>query len=286
MKINEIYKKKKPVVSFEIFPPNAKYSIETIYETIDGLAKFNPDFISVTYGAGGTTRGRTVEIASRIQNKYNIDALAHLTCVGATKSEIDGILKELKDNNIENIMALRGDFPNGETSHNGELQYANDLISHIKQTDDFCTGGAFYPEAHFETNDLMDLFNLKRKVDAGADFLVSQIFLDNEQLFRFKEKTDKLNINVPLAAGIIPVTNAKQMKRIFSLCHCTLTPKFKRILEKYEDKPEALREAGIAYAIEQIIDLCAWGIDGIHLYTMNKVDTTTQIMKGIEHIIR
>lgn len=286
MKISEIYKQKKPVLSFEIFPPNAKYSIETIYETIDELAKFNPDFISVTYGAGGTTRGRTVEIASRIKNKYSIESLAHLTCVGATTMEINSILQDLKDNNIENIMALRGDYPEGQNSHDGDFKYASDLIKHIKSTGDFCTGGAYYPEGHFECNDLLDLFNLKQKVDAGADFLVSQIFLDNEQLFRFKEKTDKLNINVPFAAGVIPVTNAKQMKRIFSLSHCTLTPKFKRILEKYEHKPEALKEAGIAYAIEQIIDLVAWGIDGVHLYTMNKVDTTQKIMQGIEHIIK
>ncbi|TDT72564.1 5,10-methylenetetrahydrofolate reductase (NAD(P)) [Hypnocyclicus thermotrophus] len=291
MKIKDIYmqkkESKKPVFSFEIFPPNSKHPIDTIYNTIDELSKFNPDFISVTYGAGGSTRGRTVEIASRIKNKYNIESLAHLTCIEAKKNEIDDILYKLKENNIENILALRGDHPIDREPIKGDFNYASDLITYIKNKNmDFSLGGAYYPEGHFETNDLMDLFNLKRKVDLGAEFLISQIFLDNEILYRFKEKTDKLGINVPFAAGIIPVTNAKQMKRIFSLSHCSISPKFKRILDKYEHNPEALKEAGIAYATEQIIDLVAWGIDGIHLYTMNKIDTTRKIVKDIEYIIK
>lgn len=287
MKISNMYKEKKPVISFEVFPPNSAHSIETIYETVHELAKFKPDFISVTYGAGGSTRGKTVEIASLIKNKYNIESLAHLTCVGASKNEIDKIIEEYKINNIENILALRGDFPKEMSNfdkENGDFIYASDLTKYIKENTNFSVAGAYYPETHMENNDLMDLFNLKTKVESGTDFLISQIFFDNEILYRFKEKTDKLGINIPFVAGIIPVTNAKQIKRITSLCGCSLPPKFKRILDKYEDKPEALMEAGIAYAIEQIIDLISWGIDGIHLYTMNKVDTTKKIMENIEHI--
>lgn len=287
MKIKEIFKKEKPVVSFEIFPPNKSHNIESIFDTIDGLARFNPDFISVTYGAGGTTRGKTVDIASHIKEKHGIESLAHLTCIGAGKEEIDSIIKSYNEKGIENVLSLRGDLPKGadlEDFKGGDFQFASDLTKYLKDNGDFSVAGAYYPETHFENNDLMDLFNLKKKVDAGTDFLISQIFFDNEILYRFKEKTDKLGINIPFSAGIIPVTNAKQIKRITSLCHCTLPPKFKRILEKYEHKPESLKEAGIAYATEQIIDLMSWGIDGIHLYTMNKVDTTEKIMKSIDHI--
>lgn len=287
MKIKEMFKQKKPVLSFEVFPPNKNHDIDTIYETIHELAKFKPDFVSVTYGAGGTTRGKTVEIASLIKNKYQIESLAHLTCVGANKSEIDSIIDEYKINNIENILSLRGDFPKDfdkELQKNGDFQYASDLTKYLKSKGDFSVAGAYYPETHHENNDLMDLFNLKKKVDSGTDFLISQIFFDNELLYKFKEKTDKLGIDIPFQAGIIPVTNAKQIKRITSLCHCSLPPKFQRILDKYEDKPESLTEAGIAYSVEQIIDLISWGIDGIHLYTMNKVDTTKKILENISHI--
>ncbi len=287
MKIKDMFNQKKAVISFEIFPPNQNHSIDTIYETVHELAKFEPDFVSVTYGAGGTTRGKTVEIASLIKNKYKIESLAHLTGVGATKKEIDTIIEEYQKNNIENILSLRGDFPKDaseEFKKSGEFHYASDLTSYLKSKGDFSVAGAYYPETHFENNDLMDLFNLKKKVDAGTDFLISQIFFDNEILYRFKEKTDKLGINIPFSAGILPVTNAKQIKRITSLCGCSIPPKFQRILDKYEDKPEALTEAGVAYAIEQIIDLISWGIDGIHLYTMNKVDTTKKIMDNISHI--
>ena len=286
MKIKNMYNKNNPVISFEVFPPNKSHDIATIYDTVHELSKFNPDFISVTYGAGGSTRGNTVEIASLIKNKYNIESLAHLTCVGATKQEIDSIMEEYSKNNIENVLSLRGDFPKDMLEldkHTGAFKYASDLTSYLK-SNEFCVAGAYYPETHIENNDLMDLFNLKKKVDSGTDFLISQIFFDNEILYRFKEKTDKLGINIPFSAGVIPVTNAKQIKRITSLCNCSLPPKFQRILDKYEDKPEALTEAGIAYAIEQIIDLISWGIDGIHLYTMNKVDTTKKIMDSISHI--
>lgn len=285
MKITNLFTKKKPTVSFEVFPPNEIYSLDEVYSVIDELALLKPDFISVTYGAGGATRGRTVEIASRIKNENHIEALAHLTCIGAEKQEIENILEELKKNNIENILALRGDFPKDNSiTKNGDFIHACDLVKFLKENTDFSVGGAFYPEGHQDTNDLLDLFNLKIKVDSGTDFLISQIFFDNEQFYEFREKLKKLNINVPLIAGIMPVTNAKQIRRITSLCGCTIPEKLRKILDKYEDNPKALKEAGIAYATEQIIDLITSDIDGIHIYTMNKVETAKKIMDSIKNI--
>lgn len=285
MKISELFKTKKTIVSFEVFPPNNIYSLEDVYSSIDELAKLQPDFMSVTYGAGGATRGRTVEIASRIKNNNKIEALAHLTCLGAKTNEIDDILKQLRKNNIENILALRGDKPkDGLPVENGDFKYAQDLVSYIKKIEEFSIGGAYYPEGHQETNDLLDLFNLKTKVDSGIDFLVSQIFFDNEFFYRFRDKLNKLQIDVPLVAGIMPVTNAKQIKKITSMCGCSIPEKFQKILNKYENNPQALKEAGIAYATEQIVDLITSDIDGIHLYTMNKVDTAKKIMANIAHI--
>ena len=272
MKISELFKNKKTVVSFEVFPPNTIYSLEDVYSSIDELAKLQPDFMSVTYGAGGATRGRTVEIASKIKNDNKIEALAHLTCLGAKANEIDDILEQLRKNNIE-LPVEEGDF-----------KYAQDLISYVKGRKDFSIGGAYYPEGHQETNDLLDLFNLKTKVDSGTDFLISQIFFDNESFYRFRDKVDKLQINVPLVAGIMPVANAKQIRKITSMCGCSIPEKFQKILNRYEDNPKALKEAGTAYATEQIIDLITSDIDGIHLYTMNKVDTAKKIMANIAHI--
>lgn len=285
MKIANLFKKKKPTISFEVFPPNEIYSLDEVYSVIDELAKLKPDFISVTYGAGGTTRGRTVEIASKIKNQNHIEALAHLTCLGAKTSEIDNILEELKKNNIENILALRGDYPKNSTDmKKGDFSHACELVKYLKKENHFSIGGAYYPEGHQDTNDLLDLFNLKTKVDSGTDFLISQIFFDNEQFYEFRNKLKKLNINVPLVAGIMPVTNAKQIRKITSLCGCTIPDKLKKILDRYENNPQALKEAGIAYATEQIIDLITSDIDGIHLYTMNKVETAKKIMESIKNI--
>lgn len=284
MKIKNLYKKKKPVISFEIFPPNEKYPIESVFETIDELVKLKPDFISVTYGAGGTTRGRTVEIASRIKNTYDIEVLAHLTCIGAREKEIDNILEELKRENIENVLALRGDFPKEVEGVEGDFKYASKLVRKIKKESELCVGAAFYPEGHQETNDLLDLFYLREKVKEGTDFLISQIFFDNNYFYNFKEKCEKLGIDIPLVAGIIPVTNANQIKRITELCGSTVPLKFQKILERYANNPEALKEAGIAYAVEQIIDLLSSGVSGIHIYTMNKTDVTKEIMRRIEKV--
>lgn len=286
MKIKELFKQKQPTISFEVFPPNKIYTLEKVYEVIDELSLLKPDFMSVTYGAGGSTRRNTVDIASKIKNINNIEALAHLTCIGATKKEIDEILKDLNKNNIENIMALRGDIPQECENKIGEFFHANDLIKYIKEYGDFSIGGAFYPEGHQETNDLLDLFNLKTKVDSGTDFLISQIFFENEKFYEFKEKLGKLNIKTPLIAGVMPITNGKQIRRITSMCGCSIPEKLKKILDRYEDNPIAMREAGIAYAMEQIIELISDDIAGIHIYTMNRVEASKKIMENIGNILR
>ena len=286
MKIKELFKQKQPTISFEVFPPNKIYTLEKVYEVIDELSFLKPDFMSVTYGAGGSTRRNTVDIASKIKNINNIEALAHLTCIGATKKEIDEILKDLNKNNIENIMALRGDIPQECENKIGEFSHANDLIKYIKEYGDFSIGGAFYPEGHQETNDLLDLFNLKTKVDSGTDFLISQIFFENEKFYEFKEKLGKLNIKTPLIAGVMPITNGKQIRRITSMCGCSIPEKLKKILDRYEDNPIAMREAGIAYAMEQIIELISDDIAGIHIYTMNRVEASKKIMENIGNILR
>ncbi len=286
MKIKELFKQKQPTISFEVFPPNKIYTLEKVYEVIDELSLLKPDFMSVTYGAGGSTRRNTVDIASKIKNINNIEALAHLTCIGATKKEIDEILKDLNKNNIENIMALRGDIPQECENKIRDFSHANDLIKYIKENGNFSIGGAFYPEGHQETNDLLDLFNLKTKVDSGTDFLISQIFFENEKFYEFKEKLGKLNIKTPLIAGIMPITNGKQIRRITSMCGCSIPEKLKKILDRYEDNPIAMREAGIAYAMEQIIELISDDIAGIHIYTMNRVEASKKIMENIGNILR
>lgn len=286
MKIKELFKQKQPTISFEVFPPNKIYTLEKVYEVIDELSLLKPDFMSVTYGAGGSTRRNTVDIASKIKNINNIEALAHLTCIGATKKEIDEILKDLNKNNIENIMALRGDIPQECENKIGEFSHANNLIKYIKENGNFSIGGAFYPEGHQETNDLLDLFNLKTKVDSGTDFLISQIFFENEKFYEFKEKLGKLNIKTPLIAGVMPITNGKQIRRITSMCGCSIPEKLKKILDRYEDNPIAMREAGIAYAMEQIIELISDDVAGIHIYTMNRVEASKKIMENIGNILR
>lgn len=287
MKIKDLYENKNPVFSFEIFPPNKNFSEEKLKAVTEELASYKPDFISVTYGAGGTTKAGTVEIASYIKNELKIETLAHLTCIGSKKQEITNFLKELKNNNIKNILALRGDIPQGEDEsiyNKGDYKYASDLIKDIKENEDFSIGAAFYPETHYENNDLIDLFHLKEKVDLGADFLISQIFFENETFLKFREQAEKLSINVPLVAGIIPVTNAAQIKRITALCNCKIPSKLEKILDKYGSNPESMKKAGIAYATEQIIELLSNDIRGIHLYTMNKTDTTKEILDNVSFV--
>lgn len=287
MKIQELFKNG-PVISLEIFPPKPENPIHTIFDTIHELADLDPAFISVTYGAGGSGKGHTVEIADVIQNQYGIEALAHLTCINSTPEEIDEVLQGLKDANVENVLALRGDKPIGKDEHSLEnhiYQYAKDLIDHVKGFGDFSIGAACYPEYHVEASDkVSDLRNLRDKVNSGTDFLITQLFLDNHYFYDFKERLDLMDITVPVSAGIMPVINKKQIERITALCGTAIPDKFKRILNRYGDNPEALKEAGIAYATEQIIDLLSSGVDGIHLYTMNKPEVARKIIEPIRAI--
>lgn len=288
MKIIEKFAVKKPLISFEIFPPKVNYSIETIYDAIDDLYNLNPDFISVTYGAGGSTKDKTVDISSYIQNRYSLSSIAHVTCISSTKNEIKNILDSIEKNNIQNVLALRGDYPVNAAAYTlPENSFKNslELIEFFKKNSDLCVGAACYPEKHPEAKSLdSDIDFLKRKVEAGADFLVTQMFFDNEMFYDFYDKTQQKGINVPIITGILPILNKKQINTIVGLTGNSIPKKFKRILEKYENNPEALHEVGMSYAISQIVDLLAWGVDGVHIYTMNKPSTARKILESISAI--
>ena len=286
MQIKELFNKKNPVISFEVFPPNKNFTKEKLVEVTGQLAELNPDFISVTYGAGGTNKSGTIDIASHIKNNLDIEVMSHLTCIGSKKQDISNYIQEIKKHNIKNVLALRGDIPQGrdESIYNeGDYRYASDLINDIKN-ENITIAAAFYPETHFENNDLQDLIHLKNKVDLGVDFLISQIFFDNDKFFNFMEQAQKLNINVPLSAGIMPVTNAAQIKRITSLCKSSIPKKLEKILDKYGHDAESMKKAGFIYATEQIIELLANDIPAIHLYAMNKPEVAKAIMNNIEFI--
>lgn len=286
MKITSLFQEKKQVLSFEIFPPKKESTLKNIDGTLEELSRLKPDFISVTFGAGGTlANNATVQLAKKIKDQYNIEPLVHVTCLNYSKVEINVILKQLEDNSIENILALRGDV-NPEMSPKNDFKYASDLIQYIKETSNFDVSGACYPEKHLESKSVTDdLNNLKKKVDAGAEHLISQLFFDNDIFYSFYEKTQIAGIHVPIEAGIIPVTNKKQIERMVSMCGASLPPKFIKILQKYEDKPEALMDAGIAYAVNQIVDLLAHDVDGIHIYTMNNPIIARKICESIKNLI-
>ena len=265
MKISKLFKTK-TVYSFEIFPPKKTSPIDTIYTTLDELKGLSPDFISVTYGAGGSSnKDATIEIASAIKNKYNLESVAHLPCIYLTKENVYEMLKEFNNKSIENILALRGDI-NPDIPPKKDFKYASDLISFIKENGNFNTIAACYPEGHTESKSLKeDIKNLKYKVDSGANHLITQLFFDNNCFYYFLELVRKEGLDVPIQAGIMPVTNKNQIDRIVKLSGATLPKKFTAMLDKYENKDLELKEAGIEYAIEQILDLISQGVDGIHL---------------------
>ncbi|MBB2184416.1 methylenetetrahydrofolate reductase [NAD(P)H] [Lachnospiraceae bacterium MD1] len=286
MHIASLFQKKRTVLSFEVFPPKKTSSIDTIYSTLDDLQGLKPDFISVTYGAGGNAGdSATAEIASAIKHKYHIEPVAHLTCVNYTKPEIEQILERLEQNNIENILALRGDI-SPDRMPKKEFNYASELIAYIKERGGFHLSGACYPEGHIESENLIsDILNLKKKVDAGAEHLISQLLFDNNYFYSFLEKARIAGISVPIQAGIMPVVNKAQIERMVTLCGASLPPKFTKMLQRFEHSPEALRDAGIAYAVDQIVDLISQGVDGIHLYTMNNAYIAKKIMNSISGLI-
>ncbi len=287
MKISELFKDGHTVFSFEIFPPKKNGSIDTVYKTLDELTDLHPDFISVTYGAGGTAAGcSTREIVSIIKEKYHTESIAHLTCVNSTKTDIDRVVEDFNTHGIENVLALRGDI-NPDIPPKEDFKHASELITYMKERSDLSFSGACYPEGHPESSSLdEDIENLKRKVDAGATHLMSQLFFDNGSFYRFIEKARAAGITVPIEAGIMPCVNANSIKRMVGLCGASLPPKFTKIIARFGDDPEAMRDAGIAYANEQIVDLVSSGVDGIHLYTMNNPYVARKISEAVSSIIK
>jgi methylenetetrahydrofolate reductase (NADPH) len=286
MYIKDIFSSKKPVLSFEVFPPKQEAGIETVTKAIDQMSELPIDYMSVTYGAGGSTTKKTAEIAEYMENELNLTALAHLTCVSLTREQVQERLEDLKSKGVKNILALRGDKPQDESLIQTEYKYASELVEDIKKFGGFCVGGACYPECHPDASSLdADIENLKIKVDTGCDFLVTQMFFDNDAFYRFRDKAAKKGIDKPFTAGIMPLTNAGQIKKMCSLSGGASMPsKFTRIVSKYEDNPEALKQAGIAYAVNQIIDLLSNDIYGIHLYTMNRPDVAEKIVNVINNL--
>lgn len=281
MKTRELFMNK-TVLSMEVFPPKRTAPVDTIYQTLDGLRSVTPDFISVTHGAGGRGNSRsTIEIASAVKHRYGIESVAHIPCLNLSREDVLGILARLKSQGIENILALRGDrVPGLEPA--GEFHYASELVSFIKEHGDFNIIGACYPEGHQESGGLVkDIHYLKKKVDAGVSQLITQLFFDNEYFYRFRERLALAGIEVPVEAGIMPVVNKKQIERMVSLCGVKLPKKFISMMERYGGNPEAMRDAGIAYAVDQIVDLTAHGVDGIHLYTMNNAYIANKIYEAV-----
>ncbi|MCH5206068.1 MAG: methylenetetrahydrofolate reductase [NAD(P)H] [Oscillospiraceae bacterium] len=287
MKIPELFNNGKTVFSFEIFPPKKDGSIDTVYKTLDELVDLKPDFISVTYGAGGSLPGcSTREIVGIIKEKYHTESIAHLTCVNSTKEDIDRIIGEFERCGIENVLALRGDI-NPDIPPKKDFLHASDLIAYMKQRGDFSFSGACYPEGHTESANIdEDIENLRKKVDAGASHLISQLFFDNSFFYEFLEKARAKGINVPIEAGIMPCVNAKQIQRMVTMCGASLPHKFTKLIARYENNPNAMRDAGIAYAVDQIIDLAANGVDGIHLYTMNNPYIARKISESVMGVLR
>lgn len=287
MKISEKINTGKVTVSFELFPPKAGAAFEPVMSAAEKIASLKPDFMSVTYGAGGGTSSNTVKIASAVENDFGVTAIAHLTCVSSTKEHVQSVLEEIKSNNIQNILALRGDIPkDSDFVMPNDYKYAYELIQDIKNRGDFCIGAACYPEGHVEcSNKNEDIMHLKEKVDAGCDFLTTQMFFDNNILYNFLYRIREKGITIPVLAGIMPVTNAGQIKRICELSGTYLPSRFKAIVDKFGCNQKAMQQAGIAYATEQIIDLIANGVNGIHVYSMNKPEIATSIMENLSEIL-
>lgn len=285
MKITEILAQEKPVLSFEVCPPKKEDAYETVERAAAGIARLSPSFMSVTYGAGGGTSRYTVELAHNLWKHYHVTALAHLSCVSSTREQIHAMAQKLKENELFNVLALRGDIPADEHVET-DYQYASELISDLKEMGDFCIGAACYPEGHPESATRKeDILHLKEKVDAGCSFLTTQMFFDNNIFYNFLYRIREIGITVPVIAGIMPVTNAKQIKRILSMSGTYLPTRFKTILDRFGSSPAAMKQAGIAYTTEQVIDLVANDVHAIHIYSMNKPDVAEQIKRSVSEIM-
>lgn len=276
---------KRTGISFEVFPPKKDEEFDNVYQILRELGTLNPDFISCTYGAGGSRAGKTIEISSFIQSELHIDAIAHITCVGFTKEDLQRNCDALKKAGINHVLALRGDRPQtmaDEQFNNREFYYAADLVRYLKEHTDMQISGACYPEKHFESPSFEeDLRHLKEKVDTGVSSLISQMFFDNGYFYRFLDKVNAMGIDVPIHAGIMPITSSKQLGTSVTLSGSSIPKELADIIAKYGDDKEDMRRAGVDYAIHQILDLKEHGTDGIHIYTMNRVRTTSEIMSQI-----
>ena len=286
MKIKEILSRNRPSISFEVFPSKKDVPLEPVKVAVARLARAKPAFISVTYGAGGSANVNSVPLASFVQNECDTTALAHLTCIMATREKIDAETARLRAAGVENILALRGDQPPGDDPGPEVYRHAVDLVRTLSEIGGFCLGGACYPECHPACSHLEDDIGfLKEKVDAGLDFLTTQMFFDNNIFYRYLYKLRERGITVPIIAGIMPVTNGRQIARICQISGTYLPSRFKAIVDRFGDKPPAMLDAGVAYATEQIIDLFANGVNAVHLYTMNKPEVAERIMSGLAHIV-
>ena len=288
MKIRDILKSEEPHISFEVFPPKTDAGYDSVLAATEKIAALKPSFISVTYGAGGGTSKNTVSIASHIKDDFGVTSLAHLTCVSSTKEVVHQVIGELKENGIENILALRGDIPSEyEFPLPNHYRYASELIEDIRQQGDFCIGAACYPEGHVETEHKKDdIINLKHKVDCGVDFLTTQMFFDNNILYNFLYRIREKGITVPVLPGIMPVTNKKQIARIGGMSGTILPERFRAIVDRFGDDQKAMQQAGIAYATDQIIDLIANGVNHIHVYSMNKPEVAAAIIRNLSEIVK
>ncbi len=292
MKISEKLKQVNTSISFEFFPPKTPEAEKQLFQTIKDLEPLNPTFVSVTYGAGGSTRDRTRNVVKRIHEETNLTVMAHLTCIGHTKKELIDILQDYKSIGIENILALRGDIPismeNFELPEDG-CKYAVELVRLIRENfgDYFCVAVAAYPEGHPESPNIeRDVLYFKHKVEAGADFAITQMFFDNRFFYEYVEQLEKEGVNIPVIPGIMPITNFKQIRKFAFMCGATIPEELVKRLEAVEDKPEEVKKIGIEYATEQCIDLLKHGVKGLHFYTLNKSDATIQIYNNIKHLIR
>lgn len=288
MKIRDLITQDKATLSFEVFPPKKDTDFADVEAAALGIAAFKPDYMSVTYGAGGSTKGHTIQLAQEIQEKYDVPTIAHLTCVCASKEGIKTALADMKNAGIENILALRGDIPkNYDGQVFAEFSHASELVELIKETGDFCVGGACYPEVHPDSaNKHEDIIGLKKKVDAGCDYLTTQMFFDNNIFFNFMYRIREAGISVPIIPGIMPITRRVQVKNAVKLSGCNVPERFKSIVDAFGDTEAAMRQAGIAYATDQIIDLMANGVKHIHVYSMSKPEVAVGIQKNLSEILK
>ena len=285
MKIIDLLKTGKPTLSFEVFPPKTSDKIEAVHDAAMQIAALRPAFMSVTYGAGGGTSAYTAALSADIQNLSSVPVLAHLTCINSTRAEVQAQLRALKNNGIENIMALRGDRV--PEHHETDYHYASELVREIAADGSFCIGGACYPETHPESdNSFDDLLHLREKQDAGCQFFTTQMFFTNGVYYNFMYRVREAGVTVPVVAGIMPVTNASSIKRICRISGATLPQRFCRIVDKYGANPEQMKQAGIAYATQQIVDLFANGVRAVHVYSMNKPDVAAAILSNVSSLLQ